>query len=1064
MSGEVHLRRESVVLPTYEPEAPDRNPMFLEKRVYQGSSGRVYPLPFFNRISETPTERAWDAIFLDNGLVEVMLLPEIGGRVHALKDLTNGYEAIYRQHVIKPALVGLGGPWVSGGIEFNWPQHHRPSTYMPADVAIQHGADGSITVWMGEHEPMDRTKGMHGICLHPGRSVVEIKARLYNRTPYVQTFLWWTNIGTHVHQTYRSFFPPDAHLVADHAKRAISTYPLCDGTYYGVDYADRARNGVPPEECPRQFVPAHCGGDSPEYAPNDLSWYANIPVPTSYMCVGTEEDFVGGYDFQKEAGLMHVADHHIAPGKKQWTWGNQEFGYAWDRNLTDSDGPYIEIMAGVYTDNQPDFSFIAPGETRTFSQFLYPYRSIGPAAFANVDVAISIARDRVGIAATRSIDAAVAIVGAEGTVEWRGEISPDKPLIREIEGPVKVTVYESGAEVASYEVQEASVKPMTPATEPSLPADVSSNDELFTIGLHLEQYRHATRSSGDYWQEALRRDPGDARCNNALGMWHFKRGEFDAARSLFLKAIERITSRNPNPYDGEPYYNLGLACRLLERDRQAFDAFAKAAWNAAWQAASYHALGELACKRRDLALALSYLDKAIHKDQDNLKARNLRTVVLRKQGRPADPSENLTLDPLDHWARHLVGEPVYANNGVKLDIAIDLLRAGLDDDALEILSLADGTAGDGTVPMVAYYRAFIHKRRGEDDAELYSAAARACPDYCFPSRLEDIAVLQSAPADDARAAYYLGNLFYDRRRYAEAIEQWRKAVQLEPGNAVALRNLGIAAFNVEHNAAEARAYYDRAITEASDDARLWYERDQLWKRIGVNPGERLSALRQCPDLVLKRDDLTLEYCELLNEAEDWDAAEVILDSRQFQPWEGGESMALGVFTRTQLALGRRALEVGDAARAKYHFYRAAFPPENLGEARHLLANASDLWLACGDAASALGESNEAVKWWRKAAEFKGDFQEMAVQPYSELTTYQAVALERLGRKEESNKLLQELKEYAERLLVTPAKIDYFATSLPTMLLFDDDLQARQVESKPHPSPNSQPNRSPGVPR
>src|ERR1700712_4825011 len=107
----VKVWRQPVTLPTYMPEAPDRNPMFLEKRVYQGSSGRVYPLPFIGRIAEEPADRVWDAVCLDNGLVEVMLLPEIGGRIHAGRDLTNGYDFFYRQSVIKPALVGLAGPW-----------------------------------------------------------------------------------------------------------------------------------------------------------------------------------------------------------------------------------------------------------------------------------------------------------------------------------------------------------------------------------------------------------------------------------------------------------------------------------------------------------------------------------------------------------------------------------------------------------------------------------------------------------------------------------------------------------------------------------------------------------------------------------------------------------------------------------------------------------------------------------------------------------------------------------------------------------------------------------------
>jgi hypothetical protein len=120
---------------------------------------------------------------------------------------------------------------VSGGIEFNWPQHHRPSTYMPADVAVEKHADGSATVWLSEHDPMARMKGMHGVRLHPDRSLIELVVRAYNRTPDVQTFLWWANVGIRVHENYQSFFPPDTTHVADHAKRATSAFPLCTGQY-----------------------------------------------------------------------------------------------------------------------------------------------------------------------------------------------------------------------------------------------------------------------------------------------------------------------------------------------------------------------------------------------------------------------------------------------------------------------------------------------------------------------------------------------------------------------------------------------------------------------------------------------------------------------------------------------------------------------------------------------------------------------------------------------------------------------------------------------------------------
>src|SRR5258706_4725509 len=297
----VLVRIEDLVIPTYMPAPPDKNPMFLEKRVYQGSSGKVYPLPFTDRIAERPVDRKWKAVWIENEFIRAMVLPQIGGRIHVFQDKTNGYDAIYHQPVIKPALVGLAGPWISGGIEFNWPQHHRPATFIPVDFEIEEHADGSNTVWCSDHDPMARMKGMHGVCLHPRRAYLELKVRAYNRTPFTQTFLWWANVATRVHEAYQSFFPPDVYYVADHAKRATSEYPLCQGHYYGVDYGGRGRKGIPRHEVPPQFAPPHAGdfpsatghrpSPIPQYAPNDLSFYANIPVPTSYMGMGSREDF-----------------------------------------------------------------------------------------------------------------------------------------------------------------------------------------------------------------------------------------------------------------------------------------------------------------------------------------------------------------------------------------------------------------------------------------------------------------------------------------------------------------------------------------------------------------------------------------------------------------------------------------------------------------------------------------------------------------------------------------------------------------------------------------------------
>lgn len=1063
-SGAVKAWRQPVSMRTYLPETPDPNPMFLEKRVYQGSSGRVYPIPFIDRIATNAQERAWDAVHLENEFIRLMILPEIGGRIHVGFDKTNGYDFFYRQNVIKPALVGLAGPWISGGVEFNWPQHHRPATFMPVEVELERDSDGSVTVWCSDHDPLTRMKGMHGVCLHPGKACVELKVRLFNRTPYAQTFLWWANVAARVHEKYQSFFPTEVRFVADHARRAITSFPLSDRSYYGVNYALRAEHGVPEDERPSQFVP------DGSYPPNDLSWYANIPVPTSYMITGARQDFFGGYDHAAGAGVVHVANRHIAPGKKQWTWGNHSFGYAWDRCLTDSDGPYIELMAGVFTDNQPDFSFLAPWETRTFEQFWYPIRRIGPPQAANLHAALRVDVDkaeiRIGVCVTASRPSARIVVTAGGAplAEWTRDLKIDEPLqvyapLPEGVDPSRITVQveADGREMIRYAPEPGGVvdEPL-PATEPELPENIATNEELYLTGLHLEQYRHATRNPDAYWREALRRDAGDSRCNNALGLWHLRRGEFADAERHFRAAIARLTHLNANPRDGEPFYNLGLALRFQLKRDDAYAAFYKAAWNQAWQAPAFLALAECDAHLRKWEQALAHVTQSLAAGPENLNARNLKAALLRKLGREAQAIEILretrAIDPLDHWSRYYLQNKIPASNQQLLDLAFDLGRAGFLREAVDLLLVADLARGDGAAAMILYTLAHLYAEldEAESSAEMYERAAAASPEYCFPSRLEELLVFEEAVRarpKDGRAPYYLGNLLYDRRRHEEAIAQWERSTQLEDGFATGWRNLGIAYFNVRGDSVRARAAFDRAFAANPRDARILYERDQLWKRIGEAPHVRLAELQRHPELCDLRDDLSIEVATLLNQGDEPERALALLLGRMFQPWEGGEGLVLEQFTRSNLLLGQRALEAENAALALKYFQAALTPPESLGEAKHLLANQSDIHFWIGACYAEDGLVAEAEASWSRAARQMGDFQRMSVCSVSEMTFWCALAQRRLGRAAEATELFELVHRYSMELECQPVKIDYFATSLPAMLLFEDDLDARkQVEA------------------
>ena len=1056
-NGRVKAWEQDVEMLTYVPAPPDRNPMFLENRVYQGSSGRVYPLPFVDRIATTPAPKLWKAIHIENEYLRLMILPEIGGRIHIGYDKTTGYDFFYRQNVIKPALVGLAGPWISGGVEFNWPQHHRPATFMPVTTNIERAEDGSVTIWCSDHDPLLRMKGMHGICLRPGRAALELKVRLFNRTPFTQTFLWWANAATCVHEQYQSFFPRDVHFVADHAKRAITSFPLSDGLYYGINYGERARTGVPPDEQPRHFAPGA------SYPPNDLSWYSNIPVPTSYMITATEHDFFGGYDHKAKAGVVHVANHHISPGKKQWTWGNHEFGYAWDRNLTDHDGPYIELMAGVYTDNQPDFSWLAPWETKTFTQNWFPIHSIGTPAAANTDAALSVdAKDgslQIGLYVTARIENAIIVLKA-GDVEiarWTRSIDVSTPALFEAPlssgidpAAVSVSVCGSNGRLIGYDPAQRLPTPApTVAREPKPPEQIESVEELYLTGLHLEQYRHATRSPQSYWAEGLRRDPGDSRISNAMGLSHLRRGEFNQAVEHFRTAVARLTALNPNPRDGEPYYNLGLACRYKGCDKEAYDVFYKATWDAGWRAPAFFALAEYDAARQNWRSAINHLQLSIRSEADNLNACNLLAIALRKLGdhAAADQAldEVLALDPLDIAARWQRGNAA-ANNQECLDLAFDLMRAGLHEEASAVLFSADLDAQDGSVPIILFALAYAqHKLVQSAAPDTLDRALNASVDYCFPCRLEEMLILEWAHAQRPSAwipSYLLGNLFYDKRRHEDAIQQWERAAKQNPSFPTVHRNLGIAYFNVHNDSNRALASFEAALSANLQDARVLYERDQLWKRTGRSPQQRLMELQQYPSLIEARDDLTVERAALLNQTGKPGEALHLLLNRKFQPWEGGEGLVLAQYVRACLLLGRQSLAREEYTEACDHFVAALHPPHNLSEAKHLLANQSDIHYWLGESSHRAGDVEKAREWWTRAAQQRRDFQQMSVREVSDMTFWSGLALQRLGRHDEAAALFTRIRVYAIELENTPPQIDYFATSLPAMLLFKEDLLLR----------------------
>ena len=1008
LGGPVKCTRAPMALKTYGVGAPEKNPMFFEKRVYQGSCGKVYPVPFIDKVFDVPEMKEYDAVTLENDYTRIVLLPELGGRIYIGQDKTNNdYDFFYRNDVIKPALVGLAGPWLSGGVEFNWPQHHRPATFMPTEVEIERADDGSVTVWMTDHDPLNRLEGSHGIRLRPDSSVVELMARLYNRTAFTQTFLWWANVAAKVHGQYESFFPADVDYVADHAGRAKSSFPVAENFYYGVDY--KARPGA-----------------------NNLEWYKNIPVPTSYMVCATDYDFFGGYDHAAHGGFVHIADRHIAPGKKQWTWGNHPFGYAWDRELTDDSGPYIELMAGVYTDNQPDFTYLLPYETKTFSQYWWPYKNLGPVKNANTKLAVSLGNGKAGVVAAENIGGVEIRLtgGSQPSATEKRDLKVGEP----IEFPTdakKIAVFKDGVELIAFDanakpkeqpINQAWAEPdnvpqRDVATEPPAPQDIASADELFITAEHLDQYRHPTRMPEAYLDELLKRDPEDSRAHTLYGKRLIYRGLLKEAEEHLVRAVKRQTRRHPNPYTGEALYYLGLARDLQGKLDAAYPCYFKATWNGEFRAAGYYRLATIDARRDDWDKAKEHAEESLVTDQRNEKAKMLAKIA----------------------SNHLSGDcELNVKNlfdaDMTIDAAYDLAEMGETGKAVDILRL--GKANTLSKYILAYFA---------KDKALLAEAAKSSADYFFPSRLEDYLALkwcdETAEFKDAKVAYALGNWCYDRKRHEDALAYWERATALDPAFPTAWRNLGVALWNVRRDGAKAREAYLKAIECDAADARLIAEYDQLCEKCRIPAAERLSFLSAHMPLVLSRDDATVQYVTLLNDLDRQTDALGILSTHRFHPWEGGEGKVLKQWTRAHLALGFKALDAKDFAAALDHADRAFATPQNLGEAYHLLQAKADVNYLRGMALRGLGRNSEAKASLTACANEAGDFQAMAVTAYSELSYYRALALAALGKKDEAKAVLEGMKAFAGKGMKTPFKIDYFATSLPLLLIFDDDLES-----------------------
>ena len=1020
----VHAKKHKMTIPTYIPKKANDLPMFFENKPYQGASGKLYPIPYSDGITDEKKNVEYDVITLENEYIKTQVLPAAGGKILRGYDKIGNHDFIYYNEVIKPALVGLAGAWISGGIEFNWPQHHRPTTFMSVESQTEENPDGGKTVWVGEVEPLDRQKAMVGITLDEGRSYIKAKVRVYNRTSQPQVFMWWANLAVPVNDNYRTVFPPDCEWVNDHDRRAVLSWPIAKGVY------KTAR--------PYDF------GEG-----TDLSRYSAVKVPSSYLISQgqSDMDFIAGYDMGVRKGIATVANHHIAPGKKMWHWGIGDFGDMWCNNLTDENGPYIELMTGVYTDNQPDFTWIAPYESREFEQYWYPIRDIGEVKNATVDAALNMEQRGddlfFGFNVTGVFQDATIRVAAKDRVLFTETttLTPEQSYLSEI--PLKVPfedvtvslISNTGKVLVSYTPyargQKQPIDPRQPVVRPS---ELKTVEELYINGYHLEQYKQHNYKPETYYLEGLHRDPGDIRCNTSMGRLSLKYGQFQACADYCDAAIKRLTLRNEHPTDTEAFYLKGLALIYLGRDKDAYDILYKAAWNYTHRSAALFHLACLDCKKGDYTEALRKLEESIGLNKGHTKAQNLKTAILR-QIAPAAAMEHAKKcasdDLLDlfamveysHFADNREAIRQFAEKAENiLDVVCDYMAAGFTKDALYTLELFTGN-----YPLIEYYKAYL--TGNTNDLSSAESMETGC---CFPSRLEDIAVLRSAVACGcANACYYLGCLYYDRFRYQEAAELWEECVRRDHTNGKAWRNLALYWFDKAGNAEKAKQCMEKALAHKGDDPRLLLEYQQLLKNMNCTPELRLSVYEKYPELLKERDDCYLDMLTLVSQTGDYQTAISLAKAKRFHIYEGGEGKLTKQHAWMHVLYGNRLFAEGQHKKAEKIYQDGLHMPKSYGEAKTFFNQEAHIYYCLGTLYEKTNQQDLALTAYENAAIYKA--------AVSEISLFRALALKKLGRIDEADRVLDEMLEVAQKQLDNKDLRTYYGVGSPSPMPFELDI-------------------------
>jgi tetratricopeptide (TPR) repeat protein len=773
---DVRVWQDSIRLPTYPELDPDPTPQFP---AFFKDGPPNYPYPVRNGVTFDPATRKveeWRTLNLENEYLSCRVLPDLGGRVYNCRDKVANKEVFYTNPVIKKQTFGLRGAWIATGIEPNFPVAHSRATVAPVNFAIRE-EPGAASVIVADTDRVTGLQWRIEYRLRAGTAVLEERVSFYNPTQVRKPYYWWNNAEVEQDDPGMRFILP-TRAVASHNSTRIESWPK---NLAGVD----------------------------------MSVVANDNTETAWFAYDCREPFMAVYKPAQRSGVAHYADAAVVPGKKLYVMSPEQ-AKDWRQQLTDNFHLYVEIQAGLFL-NQETSEFLNPQQSKVFTEYWIPFRSLGGVSRVTPDAVLSVSRHMekgqstlaLEVLATQAFRNARIVVsqGGRDVHSSTADLNPKAVWTGAVNAaaadPFHIRIADEKGRILLEHTEER--------YDASVPEGVTLGDQK-ARDWSDESHELPLLAREDF-RERSSMVPA-AQNDVVAGLRRFPRSlgfELAAARlALFLDRFDeaalhanRALARRLD--DWEAAFIAGVAQAYLGDDRAAAALFRKVGGASALGAAAAFERAALAARAHDYAGALTLLSTLEADPGRASRIVALEVALLRRSGKTEAAADLFRRSRRLHPENTLlrvegtrlgVADPALwsflAGDGDRvLEIADDYAWFGLFEDARALTGydfsavnphfLEPGAVPPSENPLVAYHRAFYKAKFNEDPTADLRTASELNIRYVFPARASSAAALRFAIGknpSDANAHALLGDLALYALQPEQAIQEWEKALSL----------------------------------------------------------------------------------------------------------------------------------------------------------------------------------------------------------------------------------------------------------------------------------------------